>query len=237
MKKHETLLAKTNKASEQLWPEMTLVGHTEQVLNAAVVILDIFRQSGPPEVIEKHWRRFSQLVVVAAGLHDIGKATNVFQGMLTGDNLLRRKMHPVRHEVLSALLIAHMENPLAAWLRTALRNWGENFHWAVSWVAGGHHLKLHRDQPHLKKATDRLVRLQGVPREYVFMGAHPDLRDIVGLTAKWGQLEADLPELSDISISLDEFDDAGPSLGLIVDGYVERSVQLSSILSEEESVT
>ena len=160
MRSIEPLLAKTKKGIDAR-PEETLTGHTQEVLKAAEVILNSLRQSGPRGIIEKNWDRFRYLVILAAGLHDMGKATNLFQAMLAGDKVLGKKTHPVRHEVLSALLIAQLESPLKNWLETVLSGVGDEFRWQVSWVAGGHHLKLHKDQPYLKKDTDRLVRLQG----------------------------------------------------------------------------
>jgi CRISPR-associated endonuclease/helicase Cas3 len=159
----------------------------------------------------------------------------LFQAMLAGDKILGKKTHPVRHEVLSALLICQLENPLKNWLEKVLAVVGDEFRWQVSWVTGGHHLKLHKDQDYLKKDTDRLVRLQGVPSEFVFWGSHPDLNEVLRLTANSAPIEGSLPVLQDLSISLDEFGDEDSSLSSIVDEYILRSEAVSLKLSEEES--
>ena len=237
MKSRDILLAKSRKTGEKPRPEETLIGHTQQVLKSAEVVLELFSQTGLPREIEENWNRFSQLVILAAGLHDLGKATNVFQGMLVADKLLRKKTHPVRHEILSALLIAHLESPLKRWLGELFDKMGKGFLWAVSWVVGGHHLKLHKEQSVFKNnETDRLVRIQGIPSEFVFWGSHPDVREVLRIAVGSAQVECSLPELSDINISVDDFDDQGPSLSQIVEEYVESSAYEASKLTKEESV-
>jgi CRISPR-associated endonuclease/helicase Cas3 len=77
------------------------------------------------------------LYLIAALLHDVGKANSAFQALVQpqpGDP----KRQPVRHEVLSAMFIAD-QTLMGKWLTEAL---GRDEAWALAWIVGGHHLQL-----------------------------------------------------------------------------------------------
>jgi len=186
-------------------------------------------------VLDSRWDALERVVMSAVGVHDLGKATNLFQGMLTGDSYLRKKVHPVRHEILSALLLSQIESSLKEWASETFDSVDTDLAWVVSWVAGGHHLKLHNDSCS-KKETDRLVRVQGTPREFIFWGSHPDVKKILELTAVAANLAYKIPELSDTAIPLDEDDGSRlPLLEQVVEDYTQASERKCEQLSKEDA--
>lgn len=115
------LLAKSLKPG---YPCKTLLGHTQDVLNALAALFGRYDQ---PTRLGKAWMRFFGLpqadfdrflrhLRVAGALHDWGKANDGFQGAVTkGDE------QAVRHEHLSGLLLADLitDKAILAWLNDA----------------------------------------------------------------------------------------------------------------------
>ncbi|MBM4288591.1 MAG: CRISPR-associated helicase Cas3' [Deltaproteobacteria bacterium] len=238
MIKPQELLAKSPDNSQTTAkPWESLPGHTRQVLNAAKKIIAAVENSHGFQKHREGFDLFQQLALMGAIFHDLGKATNIFQGMLRRERDYWNKIHPVRHEILSALIIAYLDNPIKDWAQEVFNNNGRHFLWMVSWVAGGHHLKLHLDQPYLRKETDRLVRVQGTPREFIFWGSHPDVKEIVEMVACFASSKIKVPELQDVIIPLDEDDDLNAqNLTIMVEDYVDDSDQRSAQLSVEEKM-
>ena len=86
--------------------------------------------------------RLQRAVRVGCLCHDLGKANDGFQKMVRG--LLDPKRQPVRHELLSALLLMDQNSTVRKW---ALRQLGEDDEAkrlmdCVIGAVGGHHLKL-----------------------------------------------------------------------------------------------
>jgi CRISPR-associated endonuclease/helicase Cas3 len=78
--------------------------------------------------------------------HDIGKANDGFQKMIQGNPKLSPKFQPVRHELLSALLLAE-EGEVRDWVLNLLSDSGnfddaEELLQCVIGAVGGHHRKL-----------------------------------------------------------------------------------------------
>lgn len=239
MKKPQILLAKSPDNSQTVAkPWESLLGHTKQVLNAAEKIIAVVENSYIFKNYQEGFELFQQMALLGAIFHDLGKATNIFQGMLRGERDFWNKIHPVRHEILSALIITHLKTPIKDWAQKAFDDNGSNFLWMLSWVAGGHHLKLHLDQPHLKKETDRLVRVQGTPREFIFWGSHPDVKELIEMAACFAYQKIEIPELQDAIIPLAEDDDFdAQNLKIIVEDYVHDSSRLAAHLSAQEKVS
>lgn len=239
MNKPPVLLAKTPESLQgDPKPWESLLGHTNRVLTVAKRIIVGVEDSQVLEGCPKEFHQFEQMALLGAIFHDLGKATNLFQGMLSGDKDLRKRRHPVRHEILTALLLTQVDNPIRDWAQEALGANGAHFPWMLSWVAGGHHLKLHQDQPYLKKETDRLVRIQGTPWEFVFLGSHPDVEEIIEMAASEVCRKEGVPDLRDVMIPLDEEDDLdAENLQLIVDRYVSESNHRAADLSATEKVS
>lgn len=117
MKAYDILLAKAPRAGRR---NITLLDHTLQVMDAAEAL---FGTAAKPTRLGLCWLRFFKLpaevwpafnanLLVACALHDWGKANDGFQ-----DQLLGTGNQAIRHEHLSALLIALPE--VNAWLAAA----------------------------------------------------------------------------------------------------------------------
>jgi CRISPR-associated endonuclease/helicase Cas3 len=239
MKIPDLLLAKNLQHGNEpsIYGATTLFDHTKQVVEAAREILNFFKEKRILLEIQDKWDFFEKMVLVGAVFHDLGKATNIFQGMLLKDKSMLKKTHPIRHEILSGILLTNLNTSLYAWLKKGSNQYGQNFIWLVSWVAGGHHLKLHHDQPPIRCETDKLVRIQGTPNEFIFYGSHPDIKKIINMAKVILGFEDELSNLQDIMIPLDEEDDLrAEDLQTIVDNYVENSEEESKKLTKEEDI-
>ncbi|MGB7070349.1 MAG: CRISPR-associated helicase Cas3', partial [Pyrinomonadaceae bacterium] len=144
----ETLLAKSYDASNgrvpvyaRLLPHLRLVEDSGKAI--FVMVGDkILRQANLP--IEIWHSRLGRGLTVACLCHDIGKANDGFQKMVRGR--ISPKIQPVRHELLSALLLAE-EGEVKTW---AIELLGENGRYddfqevldCVIAAVGGHHRKL-----------------------------------------------------------------------------------------------
>lgn len=121
------LLAKSGDPS----PGRTLQGHTWQVMEAARLLLE-HRAAATERAVGHALPNLPRIVMLAAFLHDLGKANDVFQTMVRGQKVGQ----PVRHEALS-LVIA--KRYLWDWL-SAVYTPAEIDHAAV--IAAGHHRKF-----------------------------------------------------------------------------------------------
>ena len=176
---------------------LTLPEHTEDVLGAAEVLLEMTaeRQLAALGFHPDAWLgRFRRDLLLTAVLHDLGKANSYFQGMVTGaPNIVQ----PLRHEAVSYWiarrpemqdwLLAQVDEPLEAEL--------------VRWAVAGHHRKF---PPGAARALPMDVYLD-----------HEDLRATLSVGA--GRLRTPSPpNMKDITLSfmpaiksvLREFEDA-----------------------------
>lgn len=136
----EKLLAKSERGRI---PEQTICEHTAEVLRTAAALITATGASqltalglNPDDWLE----RFRRTVLIAALLHDLGKANDHFQAMIR-----RRRDQPqgLRHETVS-FLIARLPS-IREWIGPAL----EGAHTAdlVLWAVAGHHRKFPPDGP------------------------------------------------------------------------------------------
>lgn len=230
------LLAKTEKVHGYPVSQETLFGHSKFVVESARAILYNIRDHvGMPD-IRKAWATVEPLVLFSSWLHDLGKATNIFQAMLCNKSGLTRRPHPIRHEVLTALLLVQIEGKLKEWAVSVTEGYGEEFLWMASWICGGHHLALHRDRPRVTNDAERLVRFEGVRGRFVFLGRHPDVRRLITATAHELKVALESPEIDDQRIALDGFEfSEGTPLQDLVDEYVDASEKFSARLDPGQS--
>uniref|UniRef100_A0A7V4LDL9 CRISPR-associated helicase Cas3 n=1 Tax=Desulfobacca acetoxidans TaxID=60893 RepID=A0A7V4LDL9_9BACT len=229
------LLAKTPEDfPARIKPAETLVGHTTQVLRAAQKIIAVLKNSS----VAVPGKNFEVLALLGTIFHDLGKATNLFQGMLRHEKEFINKTHPVRHEILSALLITQFDNPIKRWAQQAFEGYGENFLIMLSWVAGGHHLKLHKGRADSRNESDRLVRVQGTPKEFIFYGAHPEVTAILTLAADFAFQFKDPPYMENMIIPQEEDDNLQvKNLRIMVEDYILQSEKAPAQLTEEEKLS
>lgn len=115
--------------------------------------------------------RFGRIVRLAAVLHDLGKANNHFQGMLTWASERRGKPQGLRHEWISVLLV---REKLRQWLLPAV-NGNETDLNIVEWAIGGHHPKFGRETP------PKPGLLDGASPEVIVHTNHVDFHDCLEL--------------------------------------------------------
>ncbi|MCI0335619.1 MAG: CRISPR-associated helicase Cas3' [Planctomycetes bacterium] len=141
----QRLWAKSARRDEAEIEWMLLPRHLAAVHDAALQVLDAtgedqLRALGlKPSIYRDRLRR---CVLLAAALHDLGKANDHFQGMIC--RLKDRSGRPqgVRHEWISVLL----QERLKEWLLPAIANDETDFA-IVGWAIGGHHPAYNRESP------------------------------------------------------------------------------------------
>ncbi|HHT9135422.1 MAG TPA: CRISPR-associated endonuclease Cas3'', partial [Candidatus Avalokitesvara rifleensis] len=144
-------------------------------------------------------RELRPLYLLAALLHDIGKSNSSFQNLVRGN---REKRQPVRHEILSALLVSG-DSFLKPWLRGALT---EQEIWAVSWSVGGHHLQM-QEQTELDSESP-LLKLAGSDKTVTMYLGHPEIRSLLllvkDLLEELGRFPGGPPILQDQTFAIRE---------------------------------
>jgi CRISPR-associated endonuclease/helicase Cas3 len=135
--KVDRLLAKSRKDGEPWSDSMALPGHLADVHTAAVQVLDAtgddqLRALGLDP--DRYRERFRRTVLLAAAVHDLGKANDHFQGMIYGTRDVRNHPQGLRHEWVTLLML----ETLRYWFLPAVG--GSEVDFAVlEWAAAGHH--------------------------------------------------------------------------------------------------
>lgn len=126
--------------------------------------------------------RFQRLVLLAAAIHDLGKANRCFQGAVRGKN---REGQPIRHEWLLYLLLR--TSPLGDWLRNSLETnaAGTNLHDfdILVWAVVGHHRKILDEATHNVQGT-RLMASSPDFRECLEWIAHQKILNLPAIPFK-----------------------------------------------------
>jgi CRISPR-associated endonuclease/helicase Cas3 len=133
--------------------------------------------------------RFRRIVLLAAAVHDLGKANDHFQGMIHGTRDVRANPQGLRHEWASLLILRH----LRTWLLPALR--GSEVDFAIlEWAVAGHH-------PAYNHASPPKDCPGGCGPTLELLGGHPDFDAVLA----WLKDEFRLgpaPELSNTAHNL-----------------------------------
>jgi CRISPR-associated endonuclease/helicase Cas3 len=125
--------------------------------------------------------RLRRCVLLAAVIHDLGKANDHFKGMICRTADRRDRPQGVRHEWISVLLI----EKLKAWLLPAVD--GDEIDLAiVQWAVGGHHPAYNRESPPRRKTP------MGEGDKLAVFVEHSDFRDCLKVVQQRLQL-ADPP--------------------------------------------
>ncbi len=141
----ERLLAKSRRDGEPWRDSMLLIGHLQDVYAAAVRVLDATGEDqlralglNPRDYIT----RLRRCVLLAAAVHDIGKANDHFQGMLARIRDVRLNPQGLRHEWVTVLML----QLLKPWLLPIVDGNATDFA-IVEWAVAGHHPAIHHPSP------------------------------------------------------------------------------------------
>ena len=176
----DVLLAKSwhANAPDEVPPSYArLVPHLRAVQKAGASIVEaagelILQQLDLP--IDPWLSRLNRALSVACLCHDIGKANDAFQKMVTRQ--LDPTQQPARHELLSALLLADRDSPVRHWAKSLLEaeHVNDETGWLLDCIVGavaGHHLKVDEEW---KKAA--LALQGGCGTSLHMLLTHPDLQ-------------------------------------------------------------
>ncbi len=155
MTRYKTLLAKSWNRPEATEPppESRLLTHLRAVQAAGVAIADTCGSTILENLGLEYGVWFPRLrtaLSMSGLLHDLGKANSYFQGMVRGKPDFPPTSQPIRHELLSVMILLKNCGGVATWLKQEIRNLGqegvdeEMFCTIVSAVAG-HHVKMDED--------------------------------------------------------------------------------------------
>lgn len=134
------------RAAEPMPPSLTLPGHLEDVCTAAGQVVDATGRDQLAALglgVDKWLGRFRRAVALAAAVHDLGKANDHFQRMLTAPRSPVPVQQGLRHEWVTTLMLA--EPALREWLRPA--DMSDDDLRVVRWAVAGHHAKYQRPSP------------------------------------------------------------------------------------------
>jgi len=164
------LWAKSRRHGEAEHASMRLHQHLADVYDAATQVVDA---TGDDQLLalgldlHKYRERFRRCVLLAAAMHDLGKANDHFQDMICGKRDVQKKPQGLRHEWVSVLL-----------LRENLRNWiwpaaggNETDFGIVQWAIGGHHPAYGRESP------PRATNPQGEGDRLAVLTTHSEFRE------------------------------------------------------------
>ena len=177
-----------------------LPGHLSEVLTAADQVLaataeDQLRAFGlnPTGWID----RFRRVVRLAAALHDLGKANDHFQGMVTKNPIRTGKHQGLRHEWVTWLIV--QRDDVRNWLSPALGLDNCDANWtAMLWAVTGHHPAFRRPSPPTEIPN-------GGGSEMLLQVGHADFRKCMNWLAKTFDLDqAAIPHLTDTTIDLSD---------------------------------
>jgi CRISPR-associated endonuclease/helicase Cas3 len=139
------LLVKSQKQGELWHPSMLLSAHLSDVYAAALRVLDA---TGDDQLQAlgldpgNYRERFHRIVLLAAAVHDLGKANDHFQGMIHGRRDVRVNPQGLRHEWVTVLMLSQLRD----WLLPAMGGSADDFA-IVEWAVSGHHPAHHHANP------------------------------------------------------------------------------------------
>jgi CRISPR-associated endonuclease/helicase Cas3 len=167
---------------------MRLRGHLVDVFEAAIRVLeatgdDQLRALGLDP--ERYRVRLRRCVLLAAAIHDLGKANNHFQDMILRLRDVRQNPQGLRHEWVSILILKELKN----WLLPAVQ--GSELDFAiVEWAVSGHHPAHNHESPPRSCPS-------GAGPELTVLTGHDDLRAILDWLQGTFGLASPSPELGD----------------------------------------
>ncbi len=155
-----------------------LPNHLFDVVKCAVAILAATRDHQLRAFglsSQKYGDRFSKLVLIAAACHDLGKANNHFQDLVSANGKKKVSKQAIRHEWLSWYLLQQPE--MRSWIQSCLTSGEIEIDWSIIlWSITGHHPAYGREIPSERQngSLDSIQMLCG----------HSDYRDSLDLVSK-----------------------------------------------------
>jgi CRISPR-associated endonuclease/helicase Cas3 len=169
---------------------MRLSGHLADVLEAARRVLDAtgdeqLRALGLEP--DRYRDRLRRCVLLAAAVHDIGKANDHFQEMIRGLRDVRQNPQGLRHEWASVLILKALKD----WLLPVLDRSELDFA-IVEWAVSGHHPAFDHPSPP-RSCPD------GAGPEMAILTGHGDFRAILNWLQGTFRLSTPPPKLSTVA--------------------------------------
>jgi CRISPR-associated endonuclease/helicase Cas3 len=139
------LWAKSRRDGEPERPSLFLRGHLEDAHQAAMRVIDATSDDQLTALGLRsgaYGDRLRRCVLLAAAVHDLGKANDHFQGMIRGTRNVQQNPQGLRHEWVTVLIL----KGLRCCLLPAVGGSEEDFA-AVEWAVAGHHPAHHHESP------------------------------------------------------------------------------------------
>jgi len=166
------LWAKSRPRDVDEHPSMFLPQHLKDVHTAAERVLeatgdDQLRALGLEP--DQYRERFRRCVLLAAAVHDLGKANDHFQGMICGKRNVQINPQGLRHEWVTVLMLQDLKD----WLLPAVGGSEQDFA-IVEWAVAGHHPAIDHPSP----PTEAPIT-GGCGPEIVLLTGHHDFASIL----------------------------------------------------------
>ena len=172
-----------------------LAQHLADVCEAAKQVLactgdDQLRAVG---LTPNEWReRFNRIVVLAAAVHDLGKANDHFQGMITGRRDVCENPQGLRHEWVSVLMLGLPE--IRRWLLPAVS--ASETDWQIMlWAIAGHHPAYGRPSPPFTSPC-------GAGPQIEWLLGHADFRRCLNAVRSALKINEESPVLKSLALPL-----------------------------------
>src|SRR5262249_55198931 len=115
----ERIWAKSKRDDEPLVASMILPGHLADVYSAALRVVEATADEQLRALglhVQSYLERHRRIVLLAAALHDLGKANDHFQGMIRGKRDVRNNPQGLRHEWVTLLMLQRLREWLLPWV-------------------------------------------------------------------------------------------------------------------------
>lgn len=197
------LWAKSMRHNEREHPSMFLPQHLRDVYEAATKVLDA---TGDDQLLalglnpNEYRARLRRCVLLAAAVHDLGKANDHFQGMICRSRDVRQNPQGLRHEWVTVLILKQLRE----WLLPAVGG-SEADLAIVEWAVAGHH-------PAVGHASPPRDSINGSGPEMSIFFGHADFCSAVDWLSEQF-LQQSAPRFSNQTFDFGTFGNVFPEIG------------------------